>query len=298
MAIKGVVHINPTLYLYNRITGCLEQHFPMITITDPKEVFDAPLQENGSRVLKNGNVVTIDPTVFIGKNVTLGGGIRIGPGVKLFDGCTLENCCQVDRDTTIGSGVTVGKWAHIHPHTYVGDNTTVGSYATIHRCCSIGPNSSVGINCSLFENMRCGMNCKFNDTIHIGPNVTLDSNVTSEQLNLDFIEAYKTTAKSHVFWKWVKPNRMSPCEWVHGHKSLEYLKDATIMEPNTKVSDQQCGVGLHVFRIGYRPEFAGLTEPGHNWLCLRVRVNSNDICFAGLPGNDCKLRVKKLKVLD
>jgi hypothetical protein len=34
-----------------------------------------------------------------------------------------------------------------------------------------------------------------------------------------------------------------------------------------------------------------------NGVCLEVEIKREDICFGGLPGNDMKLRVKKIKVL-
>jgi hypothetical protein len=67
-----------------------------------------------------------------------------------------------------------------------------------------------------------------------------------------------------------------------------------------EISDQQCGVGLHIFRVGIRPEFIGfigLCDANHALVCLEVEVKREDVCFGGLPGNDMKLRVKKLKVL-
>jgi hypothetical protein len=79
---------------------------------------------------------------------------------------------------------------------------------------------------------------------------------------------------------------------------IKHDKGAVIEVPEAVISDQQCGVGLHVFRHGYRPEWDGLCGAVHNYIALRVKVRSEDICFAGFPGNDAKLRVKRLEVLD
>jgi len=68
--------------------------------------------------------------------------------------------------------------------------------------------------------------------------------------------------------------------------------------PQARISDEQCGEGLYVVRVGVRPEHINLAMPGHDLICLRVEVEAKDICYAGLPGNDAKLRVKRLKVLD
>ena len=82
-----------------------------------------------------------------------------------------------------------------------------------------------------------------------------------------------------------------------GGTPVKYEKDAIIEEPAAQVSDQQCAVGLHVLRRGYRPEWCALCESDHHLIPLDVEVAAEDICFAGLPGNDAKLRVRKLKVL-
>ena len=64
------------------------------------------------------------------------------------------------------------------------------------------------------------------------------------------------------------------------------------------ISDRQCAVGLHVFRFGYDCRWAGLGSYSDGLIPLDVKVYSEDICFAGLPGNDAKLRVRKLEVLN
>lgn len=78
---------------------------------------------------------------------------------------------------------------------------------------------------------------------------------------------------------------------------IKYEFGATI-EADGKADDQQCGPGLHVFRLGERPEWHGLCEANHDLIAVKVRVKSEDILFAGLPTMDAKLRVRRLEVLE
>jgi len=96
--------------------------------------------------------------------------------------------------------------------------------------------------------------------------------------------------------KWVTAERKS-CNF-DGGEILEYKKDAVIEEEKAVISDQQCGVGLHVLPYGHRPEWYGLCEAGHDYIPLTVEVQPADICFAGVPGVYGKMRVRKLKVID
>ena len=89
---------------------------------------------------------------------------------------------------------------------------------------------------------------------------------------------------------------MSP-GWGNG-TPIKYNKGDIIEEKGAEISDQQCAVGLHVFRRGYDPRWVGLGELIDNLNPLDVKVLSEDICFAGLPGNDAKLRVRRLEVLE
>jgi hypothetical protein len=114
-------------------------------------------------------------------------------------------------------------------------------------------------------------------------------------LNKQFRQNYITAGVTHIFTKWVTSSRLSPS--FGGHGSLLYRTGTIVEEPNAKISDKQCDVGIHVFRRGYRPEWAGLCNPRHRYIALDVEVASEDICFAGLPGNDARLRVKRVKVL-
>ena len=99
-----------------------------------------------------------------------------------------------------------------------------------------------------------------------------------------------------VFTKWVTEERMSPN--FDGGVPIPYPVGTVVECPEAQVSDQQCGVGLHVLRFGYRPEWAGLCPTDHSFIPLKVSVMPEDICFAGMPGNDTKIRVRKLTVMD
>jgi len=131
--------------------------------------------------------------------------------------------------------------------------------------------------------------------IKLGNYVTLGEGVTSESLAEQYRKTYASVADEHTFIKWVTPERMSP-GW--GKSTPIAYPKGSIIEAAGEKSDQQCAPGLHVFRIGERPEWHGLCEANHNLIPLRVRVKSEDILFAGLPTMDAKLRVRKLEVLD
>ena len=129
----------------------------------------------------------------------------------------------------------------------------------------------------------------------LGYVVKLGDDVTSLQLAEQYRQNYVTANPEHVFVKWVTKLRKSP-GWGHATPLL-YIT-GTIVEAEGEANDQQCAPGLHVFRLGERPEWHGLCEANHDLIPLRVLVKSEDILFAGLPTMDAKLRVRKLKVLD
>jgi len=111
------------------------------------------------------------------------------------------------------------------------------------------------------------------------------------------ILAYRASAPEHVFMKWVTRNRQSP-RFAGVGGPLTYKKGAVIEERAAIISDRICAPGIHVLRPGCLPEHAGLCGPGHDLIGLRVLVRSEDICCPGFPGNDDKLRVSRVKVLD
>ena len=116
--------------------------------------------------------------------------------------------------------------------------------------------------------------------------------VTSEKLNEEMRQFYMKKP-FHIFWKWVTKERNSP-GWG-AVNIINYPIGKIITADDAQISDQQCGPGLHVFRPGLRPEWFGLEN--NNLICIEVKVMSEDICFAGLPTMDAKIRVKKLEVL-
>ena len=131
--------------------------------------------------------------------------------------------------------------------------------------------------------------------VKLGDDVKLGDGMTSPELAHQFRGMYAPD-EEYVFTKWVTRDGVSP-GWGSAGRIL-YEKGCTYEEPDALVNDQQCAKGLHVFRLGYRPEWVGLCSANHNYVPLKVAVYGRDICFAGLPGNDAKLRVRKLRVLD
>jgi len=144
--------------------------------------------------------------------------------------------------------------------------------------------------------VKLGDRVKLGDGVTLGDWVKLGDGVTSEFLNETFRQEYARLADSHLFVKWVTKARMSP--GFGASTPIKYEQGAIITEPNAQISDQQCGIGLHVLRSGYRPEWLGLCSADHDYIPLTVRVKSEDICFAGLPTMDAKVRVRRLEVLD
>jgi len=171
-----------------------------------------------------------------------------------------------------GNGVKLGNWVTL------GNGVKLGNWVTLGNGVTLGDGVTLG------------------NGVTLGDNVKLGNGVTSLQLNEDAIQSYRELGKKHIFWKWVTQDRMSPN--FDGGTPIKYDIGGVVKEPAAVVSDQQCAVGLHVLRPGYRPEYCGLCDANHSLICLRVEVESEDICFAGLPTMDAKLRVRKLKVLD
>jgi len=149
---------------------------------------------------------------------------------------------------------------------------------------------------TLGDGVKLGYGVKLGDWVTLGDGVKLGDRVRSDGLNAEFRNVFTKAGESHIFVKWVTPDRKSPN--FDGGTVLEYPRGAIIEAPSAVISDQQCDVGLHVLRPGYRPEYVGLCSAEHDFIPLRVRVRSEDICFAGLPTMDAKLRVKRLEVLE
>ena len=158
-----------------------------------------------------------------------------------------------------------------------------------------GNNVKLGDDVTLGNNVKLGNNVTLGCGVTLGNNVKLGDGVTSLQLAEQFRQNYISAAPEHVFVKWVTQQRKSPT-WSSAPPIL-YEAGSTV-EAEGEANDQQCAPGLHVFRLGERPEWHGLCEATHDLIPLRVLVKSEDILFAGLPTMEAKLRVRKLKVLD
>jgi len=178
-------------------------------------------------------------------------------------------------------------------------DVTLGDYVKLGKGVILGDYVTLGDSVILGKGVKLGDDVTLGDYVKLGDGVTLGDNVTSSELNEMFRNCYKELNKEHIFTKWVTKNRMSPN--FDGGTPIKYDVNATIECPDAKISDQQCDIGLHVFRFGYRPEWSGLCSAEHTLkelMPIRVKVLSEDICFAGLPSCDEKLRVRKLVVLD
>lgn len=102
-------------------------------------------QNTGVSVLSPGNTY-IDPRVTIGPgtiilpgtilrgSTVIGANCQIGPNA-LIENCAVGDGCVVNAsqayDSTLGSGVRVGPFAHIRPKCQVGDGCKVGAYVEI-----------------------------------------------------------------------------------------------------------------------------------------------------------------------
>ena len=155
-------------------------------------------------------------------------------------------------------------------------------------------NPSTGNRVKLGNDVTLGDRVKLGDRVTLGDRVKLGNDVTSESLNAA-IKAIYCLEPYHIFTKWVTLERLSPN--FDGGTPIRYDRGNVIEEPDAIICDQQCAIGLHVLKRGHRPEWAGLCGANHALIPLDVKVASEDICFAGLPTMDMKLRVKKLEVL-
>jgi carbonic anhydrase/acetyltransferase-like protein (isoleucine patch superfamily) len=227
-----------------------------------------PLDENGWHVdpatatkIKLGAWATIGAEAKIGAEATISDGATIGAWATISDGATIGAGAKIGADAKIGDRAKIGDWATI------GDRAKIGDWATISDGATIGADAKIG------------------------------DRATSADLNDQFKKILQQQfGDKFIAYKWVKPNRLSPN--FDGGTPIQYLPDTIVEEPNTELSDCQCAPGLHVLRFGYRPEWIGLCNLNHDLIPLRVEVMTDDVVFAGLPGADFKLRVKKLKVLD
>ena len=182
-----------------------------------------------------------------------------------------------------------GNYVELGNYVKLGNDVKLGDYV------KLGNDVKLGNGVKLGDYVELGNDVKLGNGVKLGDYVKLGNGVTSEDLAQLYRTVYNQT-KTHIFWKWVtREKRMSPN--FDGGAPIVYLRDAIVEADDAVASDQQCAEGLHVLRVGIRPEWAGLCSSDHNYIALEVEVNSEDILFAGLPGNDAKLRVRRLKVL-
>jgi carbonic anhydrase/acetyltransferase-like protein (isoleucine patch superfamily) len=192
----------------------------------------------------------------------------------------------------IGNRATIGNNAKIGDYAKIGDFATIGNRAKIGDGAKIGNRATIGKVAKIGDGANIGNNAKIGNYAKIGDYANIHNNQTTEDLNKYFISNLPETG---IYWKWVTKDLKSP-GWGDA-EVIQYEIGKTMSVPEAQVSDQQCDVGLHVFRVGIRPEFVGLCGPKHDLVCLEVEVKREDVCFGGLPGNIEKLRVKKIKVL-
>lgn len=79
-----------------------------------------------------------------------------------------------------------------------------------------------------------------------------------------------------------------------GGTPIKYEKGIRITVPEAQISDKQCDFGLHILQFGHRPEWYGLCRADHDLIAITVEILVDDLCFAGLPTMDGKLRVRSL----
>ncbi|MFZ5559332.1 MAG: hypothetical protein ACOZAL_00885, partial [Patescibacteria group bacterium] len=138
---------------------------------------------------------------------------------------------------------------------------------------------------------------KLGDWVQLGNGVQLGDKLTDKKIAQCFLDEWKQF-KTILFTKWVTKERMSPN--FDGGTCIEYKKGEIIKCNADPDITKQCAEGLHILRLGHRPEWYGLCKPNHNLIPLTVQVNSEDIVFGGFLETSMfgKIRVKKLKVLD
>lgn len=234
--------------------------------------------ENGSKIGNNskiGNFTEIKSRAIIGHNTKIDDGAKIGENV------------HIGNYVKIGRKVRIGNSTEIKNNTNINEKTKIGEYVYI------GYNNYIDCNVTLNNYVKFGKNVKIGKNIEISPYFRMPNNMTTEKLNEIFRKQYQPN-KIYIFWKWVTKDRESLF-----YKKIKYIKNKVIIEKNAKISDQQCEEGLHVLKSPYKLNWLGINNyKEYELLCLKVAVKGRDILFAGLPGNDVKLRVKKLKVLN
>jgi len=204
-------------------------------------------------------------------------GWHVGP---TGDDVKLGNYVTLGDRVTLGDGVKLGTYVTLGARVTLGDDVKLGNYVTL------------GDDVTLGDRVTLGDDVKLGNYVTLGDDVKLGDGVTSLELSEYF---RSVLPPCFTATKWVTPDRKSPN--FDGGTTIDYPAGAIICATGT-ADDQQCAPGLHVLRLGYRPEWCGLCDVNHNLIPLTVKIMREDVLFAGLPGNDIKLRVRRLEVID
>lgn len=265
-----------------------------------------------NRKVKFGSENHIGKHVNLGSGIVFGGRVSVGNYTEIGDGARLDNLVRVGEWSIIGTGVSLAirveigdnveiqSGARIDMSAKIGSRVNVDYGVLVGSNVEIGDDSWIGAQAILGNRVRLGRGTRLgkrvmlSDNVVLGEGVSIEDGMTSEELNRFFIEIYRAQyGGSFRATKWVRTNRLSP---LKKGRMIEYRKGAIVEEPDAKISDQQCAPGLHVYRYGHFPEWYGLSREG--LIPITVEIRTEDLCFAGLPGNDGQLRVRRLKVLD
>lgn len=255
-----------------------------------------------------GRGVVIGEHAMIGPEVEIESRAKIGKDAEVLYSSVICRAAEIGECVKIRNEVIIGSCAEVHSGAVIGDSCNIGEYASVKENAKlgigvyVGSYAKIGAGAVIFDRADIGNYVEIGDGVRISENVELPSrcmiaaNTTSEEIHKQFLKTYKEMGDEHIFWKWVHADRTP---FSTERPMAKYAKGAIIVAPEgARVSDQRDDIGISVLRPGYRPEWLGMTSPGHNMLCLKVKVRSEDILFAGLPGNDAELRVRKLEVLE
>ena len=195
------------------------------------------------------------------------------------------------KDAETGLRVTLGNRVTLSDYVTLGDLVTLGNRVTLGDGATLGNGVKLGDGVTLGNLVTLGDGVKLGNLVKLGDGVKLGDHVTSLALAAQIRATLHGTIR---LTKWVTRDRKSPN--FDGGTVIDYPVGAVIRDEGV-ADDHQCGPGLHVMRHGYRPEWAGLCDPGHDYMAIDVDVEAEDVLFAGLPGNDAKWRVKELRVV-
>ena len=224
---------------------------------------------------------SVDPGT--GARIWINARAEIGEGATIGEGAEIGARAEIGAGATIGEGAVIGAWAEI------GEEATIGAWATIGVGARIGARARIGAWAEIGAGARIGAWAR------IGARARIGEGETTTGLNLASIAAMRAVGPTAYFVKWVTSDGLSPA-W--GNASPIPYNDGDVVEaPTAEPSDQQCDVGLHVFRVGILPWHCGFGSPDDGLIPKLVEVAVDDICYAGWGGATDKIRVRRLKVL-